>query len=461
MIDLETTPELPQQTVPADDAPDPMFGTLHRALQAATVKRLKEYFAPTPTPIVGETAKASGLVCLRLRTCPNKPDGDKDGDPSVLVFPDGRHRFKCLHTKCAAYTMADIEAAYGPLTAQTTGPTLLSCADLDTGDFEVEYLIDGVLVALQPCILGGSKKTLKTNAAIDMALSLATGKPFLGRMAVKRACNVLMFSGESGLATIQETARRICRAKGINLRDVTKLHFSEWLPSIANTKHIEALEQAIQSVGCEVLILDPAYQCLHGGDAGNIFDQGELLKKISEPCQRLGVTPILVHHLRKKGKGQRDYFDVPELDDLSWAGFSEWCRQWLLLGRREAYEPGTGSHKLWLSIGGSAGHSALWGLDIEEGVSGEPRRWEVSLSTPDNARAEKKAGGIRERLLAAAGEYLASGETKTCIFETSGVRMNSASGPVFDSLVAEGLLVECKVVKNRTHYDGYRLATAA
>jgi hypothetical protein len=47
----------------------------------------------------------------------------------------------------------------------------------------------------------------------------------------------------------------------------------------------------------------------------------------------------LLHHLRKRGKGDHS-FDPPELDELSWAGFGEFARQWWLIGRREGYEPG-------------------------------------------------------------------------------------------------------------------------
>src|SRR5687767_13403037 len=86
-------------------------------------------------------------------------------------------------------------------------------------------------------------------------------------------------------------------------------------------------------------------------------------------------------------KERADPFQPPELEDIAWSGFQEWCRQWLLVGRREKYEPGTGSHRLWLNVGGSAGHSALWALDIEEGKLPN-RTWEVNVMHADEARQE-------------------------------------------------------------------------
>jgi hypothetical protein len=142
---------------------------------------------------------------------------------------------------------------------------------------------------------------------------------------------------------------------------------------------------------------------------------------------------------------------------MAWAGFQEFARQWILLGRREQYEPGTGEHELWLSVGGSAGHSGLWGLDISEGVSGQPRHWNIELSTPDQAREEKKGGTLRQRILAAAKEF-SEGETKTTILETAGLKSEARVRNVFDALVNEGLLVSCKVRKKTATYDGFRLS---
>lgn len=353
----------------------------------------------------------------------------------------------------------DAEAARAVLLKQGFGGLripLISCAELDSTSYELDYLIDDTLVAKQPCLVAGPKKALKTSILIALAIALATGRQFLGRMAVKRLCNVIVLSGESGMATLQETARRICESMGIVLSHVTNLFWSAFLPTFDDPRHLDALERMVEETGCEVLIVDPAYLCMPGTDAANLFTQGFLLRRVSELCQRHGVGLVLAHHMRKRGKtrNQSDN-DPPELDDMAWAGFAEFARQWLLIGRREEFVPGSGEHKLWLSIGGSAGHSALWAVDIDEGVSGEPRHWEVSLSSPSEARTERKARSIRQRLLDAAREF-PDGQTKTGIFETAKLKSDIANRNVFDALVNEGLLVPHEVKKNGTAHLGFR-----
>lgn len=336
-------------------------------------------------------------------------------------------------------------------------PRLLTCKQLDTERYNIRYHISGALAAVQNHIIGGRQKTLKTTIAVDAAISLASGLPFLGSLPVTQACRVVMFSAESSLSVLQETARRICKSKEVCLPDIDGLFWSEWLPRLDSAKHLEALKQTVQETQAEVLFLDPCYLMMPGADAGNVFAQGERLRGISEICQEHGVCPVLLHHLRKRGKGDHSY-DPPELDELSWSGFAEYARQWWLIGRREAYEVGSGSHRLWLSVGGSAGHNALLALDIEEGRAGEPRRWEVSVSRPDEARAAKKENTVRQRIYDAAREFPA-GETKTGILTVAKVKSDAAVRAIFDAMVNEGLLVRCSVKKGAAGYEGFRLAT--
>lgn len=199
---------------------------------------------------------------------------------------------------------------------------------------------------------------------------------------------------------------------------------------------------------------------MSGADASNLSIQGGLLRKISEVCRRHGVTLLLLHHNKKQAKTNgRVNREPPELDDIAWAGFAEFARQWILLGRRAAYVPSTGEHELWLSVGGSAGHSGLWALDVEEGVSGVPRYWNVMLSSPDEARAEKKANSVRQRILDAMREF-PKGQTKTSIFTAANLRSCDKTNNVFESLVYEGCLVPKPVKKGAGTYPGYALANA-
>ena len=253
---------------------------------------------------------------------------------------------------------------------------LMTCAELDAGDYEVEFLIEDILVAGQPTICGGGAKMLKTSICIDAAISLTTGTPFLGRFRVLRQARTLVMSGESGLGVIQETARRICRSHGVRFDKITDLLWSEELPQCDERTDLVLLDRTLRRVKTEVLFLDPAYLCLGGDDHGDVFKQGQLLRQVNQVCIDNGVGLVLVHHNKKSVAKAKT---PPQLEDLAMAGFAEYARQWWLLGRRNKHCAGK-PHELFLNVGGSAGQCGLYELDIAEGLRKDGRKWDVKVA---------------------------------------------------------------------------------
>ena len=248
----------------------------------------------------------------------------------------------------------------------------MTSAELDAADLRTDYLVEDVLARRQPFVIAAGKKTLKTNVAIALNLSLASSCPFLGTFFIPKVVRSALMSGESGDSTIQETARRISRSMPwLNLKDYENAIWSFDLPRLGQPQTKRDLTKLIGDHALEVLIVDPAYLCLDlGDDAGNLFAVGKKLIGLTEIMSDTGCTIGIVHHNKKT---TTDPFATPELESIAWSGFQEWARQWIHLGRREAYNPEqAGSHKLWLSAGGSAGRSGLWAMDVEEGSHKDP-----------------------------------------------------------------------------------------
>lgn len=260
-----------------------------------------------------------------------------------------------------------------------------------------EWMVRRVLVAGQPFILGGPRKSLKTSILIDLAVSLATGTPFLGAFDVPRPRRVCMVSGESGEFNILTTARRVCTAKGVSFADAGEnLRFDFRLPQLANVGDLKALQRGLTACRAELVILDPLYLCLlaGGGDdspqASNLFEMGPLYLNVARTCLDVGCTPALAHHFKTT---RADHNAQPDLADLAYAGVQEFVRQWGLVGRREPFEPGAGEHRLWLVAGGSVGHSGCWAVDVDEGQLDDDfggRKWAVRIITEAEAIAEKE-----------------------------------------------------------------------
>lgn len=287
---------------------------------------------------------------------------------------------------------ADLDGIEG---YRTDAFKFIDSASFSEGDYRPSWLIKKALVRGQPCIVGGPKKVLKTNLCVDLAVSLASSRPFLG-FEVPEPRRVAVISGESGPHTIQETARRICQAKGVNLSE-TAIDWSFRLPHLSDPRTLVNLTARLKQRKTDVLILDPLYLCLLTGDgeaaqASNMYDIGPRLGRINEACTAAGATLILVHHARKN---RADNFAPLDLEDLAFAGVQEFARQWLLINRREAYQPGSGVHRLWFGTGGSIGHGDLWAVDIDEGRLDEDfrgRRWDVTVRTAADEKAVKEQG---------------------------------------------------------------------
>jgi len=283
----------------------------------------------------------------------------------------------------------------------------LTCMDLERTAGKPRWLVKRILVADQPAVVGGPKKVLKTSLILDLAISLATGTRFLREFEVPQAVKVAVLSGESGKSAILDAARRICRAKNVDFHSCGVLWGFE-LPRLSSEADMATLGAALVEHGIEVVIIDPLYLCLLAGDtqgrqAGNMFDMGPLLLRVAQACLAAGATPVLVHHARKQNQNGRAKGSEPlDLEDLAFSGVAEFARQWVLLSRREKFDPDVGKHELWLSVGGSAGHAGLYGVDVREGVMDDGfggREWQVTVyGAPQIVQGRQRAKAAEKTL---------------------------------------------------------------
>jgi hypothetical protein len=283
----------------------------------------------------------------------------------------------------------------------------MSSAELDDADYHPTWLVKRVLVAGQPAVLGGPRKSLKTSVSIDLALALGNsgGGRFLGEFDVPEAVPVGFWTGESGGFTVQETARRVCKAHGYDLRK-SLVHWSYELPGLGREEDLAGLAEEVRRLGLKVVIIDPLYLCLTIGggevDTKNINSVGPRLRRLAEACLDGGATPVLNHHARKP-RERESRFAPLDLDELAHSGTAEFARQWLLLSPMREYEDGSGRHDLWLKVGGSAGISSIWSVTVDQKTVDDDfrgRRWDVKVRPGseglDQLKAEKEQARLRK-----------------------------------------------------------------
>ena len=269
---------------------------------------------------------------------------------------------------------------------------IISCDDLLDTNADYNWIVENVLLADQPMIVGGAAKTLKTSISLDMALSIAAGGKFLGRYKAHKR-RVLFISGESGKGALANTIKAIASERKMTRDDFRDfIHFSFRLPRLTNASDIANLKRDIEKRKIDVVFIDPLYMCLLQDSklqAGNLFDMGNAFSGICNACQDVGCTPVFLHHFNRKGSP----FARPTLSDLTQAGSSEFCRQHVLISRQKAYTA-DGIHDLYLVLGREGGCEHLDVRITETDTETKSRIWKVESSV--STVVEKEAANARK-----------------------------------------------------------------
>jgi len=174
--------------------------------------------------------------------------------------------------------------------------------DLPCQDTPRRWLVEHLWGAAAVGVIGGAPKCSKTWLGLDLALSVATGTPALGRYAVSEPGPVLVYLAEDALPVVRERVAGMARQRGRELTRVELHVITAPTLRLDRELHRVQLREAAQRLRPRLLLLDPLVR-LHGLDENNASEVAGLLAYLRELQRLLDLAVMLVHHTRKNATG--------------------------------------------------------------------------------------------------------------------------------------------------------------
>jgi len=172
------------------------------------------------------------------------------------------------------------------------------------------WLVEGYIPNNSITLLGGKRGFYKSWGALQLAVAIATGQPFLSKYKTSQ-CNVLYVDEENGQESLYERISKIKKGMGIT-EPITGLAFSSLNGfKIDNREIREELERFIQENNIRVIIVDTLRRVFRS-EENDAREMNELFADRLRPLTtRYGITWVLLHHLRKgiSGKPISDHLD--------------------------------------------------------------------------------------------------------------------------------------------------------
>lgn len=193
-------------------------------------------------------------------------------------------------------TMTDTKISFGDITL-TQGSNQF--------DQKQTWLLKGLISQHSFGVLYGPPDSLKSFTAIDLACSIATGKPWNDRSTKQGAVIYLASEGQQGFsrrAKAWELANKI-EAKNLWVlgSNLTLSNIKEQRQLIGAIRHLEET----QEIKVELLIIDTLARCMEG-DENSPKDMSKFVSACDDIRFATGVSIMCIHHAGKDvNKGAR------------------------------------------------------------------------------------------------------------------------------------------------------------
>jgi hypothetical protein len=251
--------------------------------------------------------------------------------------------------------------------------------------------------------LAGQAKTYKSLFTLDLAISIASGTPFLDRFRVPKTGPVLIIQEENEPGLIQDRLHRIAHSRGVGASaNGTKISFGEDLPvkilnnagfNLTDENHFEWLRRTVKAMKPELIVLDPLYLMTPGIDENSATEMTPILSELLDLKQSHDCGILIVHHFNKPTAEKLTLRQGHRISGTS--VFNRWFSSALFID--ETDEEGTvhisGQHRAHAPSGG---YNIKFDLGTDEDL-----HYEVDITNVRDERI-KKFANLKE-LVAEAG----------------------------------------------------------
>lgn len=255
------------------------------------------------------------------------------------------------------------------------------------------WLVEGFWARRSHGIVAGEPKVFKSTFTLDLAISVASGQPFLGKFPVLEPGPVILVQNENAEWLMKDKIEKVIANRGLagsvkRISDRTyEINFPRSIPLYSinqqgyllnNPEHQEAMEKLIQEIKPVLVIFDPLY-LMFDGDINSAKELNPVLNWLLKLKNDYKTGVMLIHHYNKGTGGTSWRGGQRMLGSTTLHGWIE--SAWYL----QANEPEEASHKEVDKVSDSpasvimtrefrtAGHYPKIELKLKMGEFGTPR----------------------------------------------------------------------------------------
>lgn len=213
------------------------------------------------------------------------------------------------------------ETKYGP-NAPGALP-IVRIAEIEVDEAPERWLVEQLWADAAVGWIAGTPKSCKSWLALELAVSVASGTPCLGRFEVTGRGPVLVYLAEDALAQVRERVSGLCVARGLDLQTLDLHAITAPSLRLDTAGDQDRLRRTARDLRPKLLVLDPLVR-LHRLDENSAGEVSALLSFLRDLQRSLDLALVLVHHTRKNvpagvqaGQGLRGSGDFHAWSDSS------------------------------------------------------------------------------------------------------------------------------------------------